>query len=104
MRVSSDSEDPGYAQWQAGLACGMTYDVELDGVLITADCVMADEEKGEVVRNMRDMSGNLVIDRGVQRVCEACGQFVPNQTRVLRETLHGTVRVIERRRAMPEKT
>jgi hypothetical protein len=99
MRVSSDRDDPGYAQYAAAVARGSTYDVELDGELLTRDCVTADEERGEVVRLVRDTHGQLVRDRGTQRVCSECGRFVPKKSGMVRETLHGTVRLIERRRA-----
>jgi hypothetical protein len=101
MRLSARRGDPGYRAWRSAADRGTYYDVELDGVLLlTSDCVMADEERGEVTRLVRDAHGNLVrLTRGARPVCSECGQFVPHSTGIARETLRGTVRLIERRRA-----
>jgi hypothetical protein len=88
VRVSSDRDDPGYAEYLAGMRRGVVWDVELDGVLLTNDCVTADEERGEVVRNVRDLHGRLVIDKSSRSV--------------KRETLRGTVKLVERKRAKSE--
>jgi hypothetical protein len=104
VRVSSDPDDPGYAEYLAGLRRGVVWDVELDGVLLKNDCVTADEERGEVVRNVRDLHGRLVIDQGFERVCGECGQVKPEKSSrsVKRETLRGTVKLVERKRAKSE--
>jgi hypothetical protein len=99
MRISSDPQDPGYAQWRAARDRGVFYDVELDGVLLTEDCVSADEARGEAVRLMRDTRGRILLEPAP--VCGECGRPLGARggARVAaRETLRGTVKLIERRR------
>ncbi len=58
MRVSVDSNDPGYANYRGG-----GYRVTLDGKEIS-HVVTADEEAGEVIRCCTDDSGNLLPPLG----------------------------------------
>lgn len=68
MRVSSDPKDSGYATWldTFGLCCN----VWLDGVNLGEDCIMADEELGEVVMHKRGPDGYYVIDKDFNLIKE----------------------------------
>lgn len=58
MRLSSKESDPGYATWCSLL--GGRIDVHLDGIE-QKDCLMADEEAGEIIRLQRGDDGELLV-------------------------------------------
>lgn len=62
MRVSTDKDDPGFANYEAG----KTYRVTLDGVDVTKLCDMADEEQG-VVRTYKvhPVDGGIFSEDGI---------------------------------------
>jgi hypothetical protein len=57
MRVSCDSSDPGYANFQ-GYG---KHEVLLNGIVVP-EAITADEERGEIVRWARDEFGVWIID------------------------------------------
>ncbi|WP_066338323.1 hypothetical protein [Azohydromonas lata] len=73
MRLSTDSKDPAYMQ---GLCGGVT--VFLDGIERTG-VFTADEEGRHIVIAKRDERGHMAVDR--------------EKGEVVRETLHGDVRI-----------
>lgn len=58
MRLSSDKDDPGYADWCHLNGDGKIAKVYLDGDL-QKDAVMVDDDTGEVRRCVRTAEGNL---------------------------------------------
>lgn len=76
MRVSCDVSDIGYSNWRH--LFGGKVDVFLDGARIEK-AVMADEDEGTVIRLKSDAEGNPIINEA--------------RDAVIRETLHGSVRI-----------
>lgn len=61
MRISIDKADRGYEAWVlAGCYC-TKWDITLNGVAEN-DCIMADDELGEVKRFALDENGKHIID------------------------------------------
>lgn len=73
MRLSADSEDPGYAWWSGRPVKVLFNGVEARGV------VTADEEKGMIVRFVTDDNGRF--------------KLAPCKAEVLTEVLYGDVRI-----------
>lgn len=72
MRISCDTLDPGYLEWnKIGRLAARVY---LDGVEMR-DVITADEEAGMVIRYRRNTKGLFVVAAGI----------------VSRETLYGVV-------------
>ena len=60
MRLSSDKDDAGYADWCHLNGDGKDVKIYLDGVL-QKETTMADDETGEVRRFVRTVEGNLAM-------------------------------------------
>lgn len=65
MRLSADSEDPGYAEYHHALARGQRPVITLDGEEVRR-CITADEEEGFVLACVLDLKGNLQVDPRVR--------------------------------------
>lgn len=61
MRVSSNTDDPGYQQFMVARENGKTVRAFLDGVDVKG-CTTADEERGFVIRCVLDSDGKAQID------------------------------------------
>lgn len=78
MRMSVIKTDSGYENWISAREAGRIPRVLLDGVE-QRDVVIADEEAGLVLKNMRDADGNIVLNE--------------RRNAVVRTALYGHVRI-----------